>query len=69
MIDPIREKLMQLDVKAENLQKAGKYLECLEVFEEMLSIKKNAFGEDSEEYFKTSDKICELCNLIAMIFL
>ena len=35
----------------------------------MLSIKKNAFGDNSDEYLKTSDKICELCNLIAMIFL
>lgn len=35
----------------------------------MLMIKKSAYGEDSEEYFKTSDKLCELCNLISMIFL
>jgi hypothetical protein len=44
-------------------------LETLQVFEEMLMIKKSAYGEDSEEYFKTSDKLCELCNLISMIFL
>ena len=44
-------------------------MEALAVFEEMLNIKKGAYGEDSEEYFKTSDKLCELCNLISMIFL
>ncbi|CAK79361.1 unnamed protein product (macronuclear) [Paramecium tetraurelia] len=68
-MDSIRERLLQLDQQAQQFQQQNKYLEALNVFEEMLMIKKSAYGEDSEEYFKTSDKLCELCNLIAMIFL
>lgn len=68
-MDPIREKLMMLDQQAAQYQQQNKYLEALQVFEEMLMIKKSAYGDDSEEYFKTADKLCELCNLISMIFL
>ena len=53
----------------------GKYLECLETIEKILNIKADAFGEQSDEvlilyqYIKSKEKLCELCNLIAMIFL
>lgn len=35
----------------------------------MLEFNKNYFGSDSEEYERVSIKMCELCNLISMIFL
>jgi len=37
--------------------------------EEIIIIKKNAYGEESEEYMNTREKLSELCNLIAMICL
>ncbi|KAL4449884.1 hypothetical protein ABPG74_015003 [Tetrahymena malaccensis] len=67
--DPIREKLRQLEEKSVELQKQGKYGESLDVLEEAFNLKINAYGEESEEVLKTSEKLCELCNLIAMLCL
>lgn len=39
------------------------------MLEEAFHLKINAYGEDSEEVLKTSEKLCELCNLIAMVCL
>lgn len=58
-----------MEESAFQLQKSGKYIECLEVLEEILNLKRQLFGELSEEYQQSSQKLCELCNLIAMIFL
>jgi hypothetical protein len=51
------------------LQKGGKYGESLDILEEILNLKRNAYGEKSDEYLRTSEKLCELCNLISMICL
>ena len=56
-MDPIREKLQVLDQKAEALQKQGKYGESLDILEEILNLKRSHYGEESEEYYKTSEKL------------
>jgi len=61
--------LVELEEKAEQLQKEGKFGESLDLMEEIIILKKNAYGEDSEEYMNTCEKLSELCNLIAMICL
>lgn len=68
-MDPIREKIYLLDQKADQLQKNGNYAESLDILEEILNLKRQAYGEESDEYYKSSEKLCELCNLIAMICL
>jgi hypothetical protein len=40
----LREKLAQLNSKYEILAKAGKYAECIEIMEEIVSIKKELYG-------------------------
>ena len=42
----LREKLTQLTTKCEVLAKNAKYAECIDIMEEVLSIKKNVFGMD-----------------------
>jgi hypothetical protein len=42
----LREKLAQLHSKCEVLAKAGKYGECIEIMEEIVSIKKELYGMD-----------------------
>jgi len=68
-MENIQHKLVALDKKSETLVQEGKYLESLDVLEEALDIRKNFFGDTSDEYHKTSEKLCELCNMLSMIFL
>lgn len=37
--------------------------------EEALTHAKDIFGEESDEFLKCAHKVCETCNLIAMVFL
>lgn len=67
--DPIREKLRNLEQRSLELQNMGKYGESLDVLEEAFHLKISAYGEDSDEVHRTSEKLCELCNLIAMVCL
>jgi hypothetical protein len=41
----------------------------LDKLEEALTISRDNFGESSEEFQKCAHKLCETCNLIAMVFL
>ena len=42
----LREKLSQLNNKCEILAKSGKYNECIDIMEEIVSIKKELYGMD-----------------------
>jgi tetratricopeptide (TPR) repeat protein len=44
-------------------------VECIDIMEEVVSIKKNVYGTDHIEFEKSSEKLCEYLNLAAMIFL
>jgi len=68
-MENIQHKLSALDKKSETLIQEGKYLESLDVLEEALQIRKEFFGDTSDEYYKTAEKLCELCNMLSMIFL
>jgi tetratricopeptide (TPR) repeat protein len=68
-MEAIQQKLAVLDKKSETLMQEGKYLESFEVLEEALEVRRNFFGDTSDEYYKTSEKLCELCNMLSMIFL
>lgn len=43
----LREKLTQLTNKCEILAKSGKYTECIDIMEEIVSIKKDVYGMDN----------------------
>lgn len=60
---------MQLGAKCEVLAKNGKYPECIDIMEEIVSIKKEVYGMDHPEFEKASEKLCEYLNLAAMIYL
>ncbi|KAL4503053.1 hypothetical protein ABPG72_014282 [Tetrahymena utriculariae] len=56
-----------LQQRCESLYKSAKYNECIESMEELVSAKKAYYGEDSSEYAKSSERLCEVLNLSAMI--
>jgi len=68
-MENVQQKLAALDKKSDALIQEGKYLESLDAMEEALHLRRNYFGETSDEYYKTSEKLCELCNMLSMIFL
>ena len=45
----------------------GKYLECIDIMEEIVTIKKNVYGIDHPEFDKASEKLCEFLNMAAMV--
>lgn len=69
-MDPsLRERLMQLTTKSEILSKNGRYAECIDIVEEIVSIKKDLYGIDHPEFEKSSNKLCEVLNLAGMVYL
>ncbi|KAL4433481.1 hypothetical protein ABPG74_002878 [Tetrahymena malaccensis] len=64
-----KERIKELEKKADELQQQQKLGDTLNVLEEVLNMKREVYGEDSEQYQKTSEKLCEICNIIAMICL
>lgn len=65
----LKEKLTHLTSQTELLSRAGKYSECIDLMEEIVSIKKDIYGMDHPEFERASEKLCEHLNLAAMIFL
>jgi hypothetical protein len=49
--------------------KQGKHLDSLDKMEEGLNLRKEIFGEKSDEFNKMAEKISETCNLLAIMFL
>ena len=47
----------------------GKYEECIDIMEEIVSIKKSVYGIGHSEFEAASEKLCEYLNLAAMIHL
>ena len=47
----------------------GKYEECIDIMEEIVSIKKGVFGLGHSEFEAASEKLCEYLNLAAMMHL
>lgn len=47
----------------------GKYFESLNKLEDALTLARDIFGEQSDEFLQCAHKVCETCNLIAMVFL
>lgn len=68
-MENVQQKLIGLDKKSDALVQEGKYLESLDAMEEALNLRRTYFGETSDEYYKTAEKLCELCNMLSMIFL
>ena len=54
MDSTLREKLTQLTNKCDVLAKNAKYVECIDIMEEIVSIKKNVFGLDHPEFDRAS---------------
>lgn len=50
MDSSLREKLSQLTSKSEVLAKNARYVECIDIMEEIVSIKKNVYGIDHPEF-------------------
>lgn len=64
----VRKKLKTIEKESDELQSKGNYFESLEKLDEALHLSKDNFGEDSEEFQQCANKLCETCNLIAMVF-
>ena len=47
----------------------GRYFDSLNRLEDALTIAKDNFGDESPEFQTCAHKVCETCNLIAMVFL
>lgn len=47
----------------------SKYLEAIEQLEELLLIKKQEFGTNSDEFTDTCKQLCEICNILAVFYL
>lgn len=47
----------------------SKYLEAIEQLEELLLIKKQEFGTNSDEFTETCKQLCEICNILAVFYL
>ena len=45
------------------------YGECVDVMEEIATIKSKIYGDTSIEYQRSVQKLCELLNVAAMVFL
>lgn len=70
----LRQKILQLTNKCDILQKnvidwmiQGKFAECIDIMEEIVSIKKNIYGIEHPQFDKSSQKLCEYLNLAAMV--
>ncbi len=50
MDSTLKERLVQLSAKCEVLAKNGKYPECIDIMEEIVSIKKEVYGMDHPEF-------------------
>lgn len=50
--------MTQLTSKCEVLQKNGKFVQCIDIMEEIVSIKKNIYGIDHPEFDQASQKLC-----------
>lgn len=61
--------LDELDQRSATLQKDGDYIGALEAVEEALRKRKELYGVDSEQVAKTCERLCELCNLMAIQYL
>jgi tetratricopeptide (TPR) repeat protein len=59
----------ELDKAVSQLKAEGKYMEALDLVEQGLIIRKEKFGEDSEEVHKSYRQLCELCNILATFYL
>lgn len=46
-MDSLSEQISELEARAEGFQRESKYKECMDVYQEILVLKKNAFGEQS----------------------
>lgn len=69
MDSQVREKLIHLTNKCEVLAKNGKYTECIDIMEQIVSIKKDVYGMDHPEFERSGEKLCEYLNLASMIHL
>ena len=59
----------ELDKTAEKLKAEGKFMEALDIVEQGLAIRKEKYGENSEEVKKSHHQLCELCNILATFYL
>lgn len=44
-------------------------MEAIETLEELLLIKKQEFGTNSDEFTETCKQLCEICNILAVFYL
>jgi hypothetical protein len=65
----VKKRINEIFNESGDLQKGGKYFESLNKLEDALTIAKDNFGDESPEFQQCAHKVCETCNLIAMVFL
>ncbi|EAR85352.3 ubiquitin carboxyl-terminal hydrolase family protein (macronuclear) [Tetrahymena thermophila SB210] len=67
--DGQNQSIQALQSKLDAYQKSGKYVEGIGLMEKILALKKEQFGEESTEFKKGIEKLCQLLNMSAMIYL
>jgi hypothetical protein len=59
----------RLEQKAISFKNQKKYLESLKKYEEVISLKREAYGDKNEETLRTSGEAAIVCNILSMSFL
>lgn len=57
-INPAYHQMWHLGEKCKLCSTQGKYEECIDIMEEIVSIKKNVYGIDHSEFTTASEKLC-----------
>ena len=65
----IQQQIDSIEAKANNLKNAKKYLEALKKYEDVIQLKKEAFGDRNESTLRTSSEAAIVCNILSMSFL
>ena len=58
-----------LEQKAATLKRQKKYLEALKKYEEVILLKRDAFGDRSETLMRSASEAAIICNILSMSFL
>jgi len=68
-MNDVQAQIDKLEERAISLKNAKKYLESLKKYEEVISLKKENFGDRDEGTLRTAGEAAIVCNILSMSFL